>query len=43
MQSGYFSEFKPALFSIIKHGYRMKNLTSDIISGLIVATIALPL
>ncbi|MCB4205198.1 sulfate permease [Deferribacterales bacterium Es71-Z0220] len=43
MKSGYLSEFKPALFSLLKHGYGVKNLTSDMISGLIVAIIALPL
>lgn len=43
MRSKYFTEFKPALFSTLKSGYGIKNLTSDLISGLIVAIIALPL
>ncbi|MDK2791784.1 MAG: sulfate permease, SulP family [Deferribacteres bacterium] len=41
--NSYFSEFKPKFFSVLKHGYGFKNLTADLVSGLIVAIIALPL
>jgi len=41
--SGYFREFKPMLFATLRKGYTKKDLLSDLISGLIVAIVALPL
>lgn len=35
--------FKPALITCLKEGYSTKTLTADIIAGLIVAAVALPL
>ncbi len=43
MSMEYFREFKPKLWTILKRGYDKKSLTSDLISGLIVAIVALPL
>ncbi|MCA1927774.1 MAG: STAS domain-containing protein [Calditerrivibrio sp.] len=44
MGINYFKEFKPKTISILqKKGYNLNNLISDIVSGLIVAIIALPL
>lgn len=43
MSNNYFNEFKPKLFTVLKKGYTRKNLMSDLISGLIVAIVALPL
>lgn len=43
MVINYFKEFKPKTFSILKKGYSLNNFLSDLISGLIVAIIALPL
>ncbi|MGC8769169.1 SulP family inorganic anion transporter [Calditerrivibrio sp.] len=43
MSIAYFKEFKPKLFTVLKKGYTTKNLSSDLISGLIVAIVALPL
>lgn len=35
--------FKPKLFSILKHGYNKKQLSSDILAGIVVGVVALPL
>lgn len=43
MNSNYLGEFTPKILSVLKRGYKPNHLFSDIISGLIVAIIALPL
>jgi len=43
MNSKYLGEFTPKILSVLKRGYKPNHLFSDIISGLIVAIIALPL
>lgn len=43
MSIKYFKEFKPKSFSVLQKGYNLNNFVSDVISGLIVAIIALPL
>ncbi|MEF3254382.1 MAG: sulfate permease [Deferribacterales bacterium] len=44
MGNSYLREFRPKLYTILKkYGYNSKNLTADLISGLIVAIVALPL
>jgi len=43
MKTTYFREFKPKIISVMKRGYSFKNFTSDLVSGFVVAIIALPL
>lgn len=43
MGMGYFQDFRPKLWTVLKKGYNKNNLIADMISGLIVAIVALPL
>ncbi len=43
MPSSRYFDFQPKLFSMLKHGYSLKDLRKDLLSGITVGIVALPL